>query len=181
NVPPVANNDAGTAKKGTTLVNIDVSANDTDSDGTIDATSILLIEPSDNSKKTTVTIPGEGTYTVNTTTNTVDFVPEVSFTGISTVKYTIKDNDGAESNEATITIIITDPKISLIKTAGTAPAGGYKLNDVITYTFKVKNEGDVALNTVSLTDNLTGVSTPVLTAGTDTGNDGILSVGEEWT
>ncbi|GEM_PF-5285595 len=180
NVPPVANDDAGTAKKGTTLVNINVRANDTDSDGTIDATSILLIDPSDNSKKTTVTIPGKGTYTVNTTTNTVDFVPEATFTGVSTIKYTIKDNNGAESNEATITITITDPKISLVKTAGTTPAGGYKLNDVITYTFKVKNEGDVALNTVSLTDNLAGVSVPVLTAGTDIGNDGILSVAEEW-
>src|SRR5690606_33233476 len=66
----------------------------------------------------------------------------------------IDDDSGTSTtnDDPTETPIAQTGKITLVKTVtGTVPAGGYKLNDVINYTFKVKNEGTVTLSHVSLT------------------------------
>jgi gliding motility-associated-like protein len=112
NQRPVATNDGGTTPAGVPIV-LDVLANDTDADGTIDPTKVLLIDPADNTKKTTVNITGQGTYTVNTTTGKVTFTPLPAFSGaVTPVAYTIKDNFGTESAIALININIASTGIA---------------------------------------------------------------------
>ncbi|WP_371171602.1 DUF7507 domain-containing protein [Aliiroseovarius sp. 2305UL8-7] len=63
--------------------------------------------------------------------------------------------------------------------------GNGQVGETITYTYTVSNEGDLGLDTVTLTETgFTGAGTmptPALVAVSDTGGDGILSVGESWT
>ena len=51
--------------------------------------------------------------------------------------------------------------------------------DVITYTFRVTNEGNVSIDNVVVTDPLVGLSTITGPTG-DTGSDGILGLNEIW-
>ncbi|MCF0054850.1 T9SS type A sorting domain-containing protein [Dyadobacter sp. CY356] len=102
--PPVATDD----NAGTTSVPIAITVltNDTPGSAPIDPTKVMLIDPATNSPSTNVTIPGEGNYTVNTTTGVVTFTPEAGLTTpkTSTIKYTITDTNGQTSNQATITV-----------------------------------------------------------------------------
>ncbi|WP_452222679.1 Ig-like domain-containing protein, partial [Lacinutrix chionoecetis] len=78
-------------------------------DGAIDPATVSFTDPAatdtdgdgDNDE---LVVPGEGTWTVDET-GEVTFTPEPGFTGDPTpVNYTIDDNDGNTSNEATITL-----------------------------------------------------------------------------
>ncbi|MEP4533759.1 MAG: Ig-like domain-containing protein, partial [Cyclobacteriaceae bacterium] len=94
-----------------------VGANDTDVDGTIDASTIILIDPSNPSntgnRLSDLIIAGVGTYAVDISGN-VTFTPESGFTGDASVNYTIDDNEGTTSNSAEIGItVITKPDITL--------------------------------------------------------------------
>ncbi len=51
--------------------------------------------------------------------------------------------------------ITTSPAISIDKTA---PAGSYTVGQTITYSFLVKNEGNVTLHGITVTDPLAGLS-----------------------
>lgn len=94
NDPPVANNDSDTVAEGGN-VTTNVAGNDTDTDGTINLTTIVITQQ-----------PTHGTLTVNTN-GTVKYTHDGSETTTDTYKYTIKDNGGATSNAATVTITIT--------------------------------------------------------------------------
>ena len=101
---PVANNDVSSTDPGVTIT-FDITGNDMDPDGTIDDTSIDL-DPSTPGQQTTITITGEGTYTANND-GTITFVPDPNFIdGTSTITYTVSDNNGNVSNEASITIVV---------------------------------------------------------------------------
>jgi CshA-type fibril repeat protein len=79
-------------------------------------TSVKLCDPSStppqsspNCTLTTLTIAGEGTYTVNTTTGVVTFDPLPTFTGAaSTVNYQVSDSRG-EIAFSTINVTVTPP------------------------------------------------------------------------
>ncbi len=149
---PVANNDGGTTVQNTPVTIPTIGANDTDADGTIDVTTITLIDPNDPTNTgdatTPLVIPGEGTYTVDATGN-VTFTPEPNFVGEANVNYTVEDNTGAVSNEATITI-------------GVSP----------------DNDGDGIPDAVDLDDDNDGIPDTVENNGTDptvdTDGDGTL-------
>ncbi|MFD1628650.1 hypothetical protein ACFSAH_02115, partial [Pseudopedobacter beijingensis] len=91
-----------------------------------------------------------------------------------------KSGTATTNDDPTETPVVQTSKITLVKTASAAPTGGFKLGNVITYTFKVKNEGTVTLSNVSLTDDIVGI-TPVFVAASDIGGDNKLSPDEEWT
>jgi hypothetical protein len=95
NVPPVANHDAA-ATSVNTPVQIGVMANDTDSDGTIDPTSVAV-----------ATAPAHGAAAVNPTTGVITYTPAASFAGPDAFTYTVEDDDGATSNIATVSITVT--------------------------------------------------------------------------
>jgi CshA-type fibril repeat protein len=110
---PVASNDSSTGEYNTTQ-NINVLVNDT-KDGSLSlvASSVKLCgtgQVSPNCTLTTLTVAGEGTYTVNPSTGIVSFTPLPTFAGsVSTpVPYQVKDSFGATSS-ALITPSVSYP------------------------------------------------------------------------
>ena len=104
NNPPVANNDqTGTGKN--TPVTINVLANDTDSDGTINAGTVDLNTSANGIQNTNST--AQGVFTVNSS-GVVTFTPTPDYVGAAALSYTVNDNAGATSNAATITINVND-------------------------------------------------------------------------
>ena len=91
---PVAANDTATSTDDAE-VTINVIANDTDSDGTIDPTSVQIVSQ-----------PGHGT-TSTTSTGSVVYTPAAGYSGSDSFTYTVKDNQGAVSNVATVTLTVT--------------------------------------------------------------------------
>ncbi|MCB9390198.1 MAG: hypothetical protein H6512_11730 [Acidimicrobiia bacterium] len=110
-VPPVAVDDAAVTDPGVP-VGIDVVGNDTDADGSVDPTTVMLIDPvTQEPTSDPVTIPGEGTYEVDPVTGEVTFTPEDGFVGESTVDYVVADDDGNVSDPATITVTVQAPLV----------------------------------------------------------------------
>ena len=96
NVPPTANDDTTEVTRGMTLSNYDIIANDTDSDGTIDATSVVITTGGLTQAGGTVTNNGDGTIT---------YTPKnAGYRGTDAFQYTVNDDDGATSNVATVRI-----------------------------------------------------------------------------
>jgi len=92
-VPPVAVNDSAATPIGTPVV-IDVLINDSDPDGTLNNGTVQVI-----------TNPLHGTITnIDPLTGKVTYQPDPGFNGIDTFVYKVKDNDGLDSNPATVTI-----------------------------------------------------------------------------
>ncbi len=113
NDAPVAVNDAATLAEGASS-DVNVAANDTDVDGTIDLTSIVITQQ-----------PVNGTLVVNAN-GTVTYTHNGSETTSDSFKYTIRDNSGAVSNIATVTLTITpvnDAPVA-VNDAGTLDEGG---------------------------------------------------------
>ncbi len=106
NVPPVAVDDYTEVDQGRT-VNIDIFANDNDSDGTILPETINIVTPPRNGN---VNNPGDGT--VNYRHGGVGFEAD-SFV------YTVEDEDGGLSNEATVEITVFE-----VECAGWVNNGG---------------------------------------------------------
>ena len=102
NDPPVANDDAESVNKGQTI-NIDLATNDTDIDGTVNPATIVITGD-----------PSNGSVTVNAD-GTVDYQHDNSLTSGDSFKYTILDNDGLISNEATVTVTVSNqaPEIDM--------------------------------------------------------------------
>ena len=92
-----------TANAGET-VTIAVLANDY-GENPLDPSSVLIIDPSNGIGDTALVVPGQGTWTVDTTTGDITFTPEVGFTNDPTpIEYTMEDSEGTVSNRATVTI-----------------------------------------------------------------------------
>jgi serine protease AprX len=70
-----------------------VLANDTDSDGTIDPATVTIASPP--SRGGTITVNGDGT---------LSYVPKLRNSASETFKYKVKDNRGAFSNTATVSV-----------------------------------------------------------------------------
>ena len=97
NDPPVANNDDFTSTpvaEGGTLTNLNVLANDTDLDGTLNVTSVLITGNTNG----VATANGDGT---------VDFTHDGSETTLASFTYTVNDDLGATSNVATVSLTVT--------------------------------------------------------------------------
>ena len=79
-----------------TLVVINVVANDTDADGTVDPASVAIVAG-----------PTHGTAVPNGS-GAVTYTPATDFSGPDSFSYTINDNLGAISNPATVTMTVTN-------------------------------------------------------------------------
>ena len=110
NSHPVANDDTDTAVLNTPKV-IDVLANDTDPDGneTINRTSITIVG---NPSKGTATPEASGVVT---------YAPNSGFLGIDSFSYNVKDDQGAISNAATVTVNVqAEGNVDIIDNLNTA-------------------------------------------------------------
>ncbi|NBD31923.1 MAG: DUF1349 domain-containing protein [Cyanobacteria bacterium] len=95
NEAPVANNDSGTVAPASTL-EIDVLANDSDSDGTLVPSSLSITTP-----------PSNGTVSVDSN-GLVSYTHDGSTTTSDSFSYTVNDDDGATSNVATVDLTIAE-------------------------------------------------------------------------
>ena len=95
NYLPIANSDTGTTIENVFTI-INVLANDTDVDGTIDPTTVIVVAQ-----------PTNGMTSVNPTTGAITYTPDLGFKGVDTFYYVVSDNAGATSNMATVTITVT--------------------------------------------------------------------------
>ena len=93
NTAPIAENDNALTQEDSAVV-IDVAANDSDSDGQLDLGSLQLSQPSNG----VVSVKGAGL---------VEYKPNQNFNGVDSFTYTIADNSGVHSNEATVSVEIT--------------------------------------------------------------------------
>lgn len=97
------------------------------------------------------------------------------------------DSPNSNENDPTNTTISSDSceqgtaSISLIKTGALEDLNQDGCQESILYTFTVTNNGDVALDSVVLLDNLFGGEIVGPIAGTDVNEDGVLSPAESWT
>jgi hypothetical protein len=94
NQAPVAVNDSASVVEGGS-VNVAVLSNDTDVEGNIDVTSVVI-----------VTQPANGTVGVNTQTGVVNYVHNGGLSTSDSFTYTFRDTQGAVSNTATVSISI---------------------------------------------------------------------------
>ena len=97
NQSPTANDDVVTIDDGAAVV-IDILANDTDSDGAIDPTSVAIVDQPTQA----------ASFSVNPTTGEVSYTHNNSGTPDS-FTYTVLDNEGAISNVANVTISLNGP------------------------------------------------------------------------
>jgi hypothetical protein len=155
NQPPSASDDSA-ATNVETPVRIDVLANDSDTDGALDPSSLAIGSgPSNGSAG--VADSGRAVIT---------YAPETSFTGTDSFTYTVADDAGATSDPATVTVTVEDAgggdeglTARLPDTSGTAgetatlPVTVDDLTgeDVFSYEFTISYDASVI--------NVTGVST----------------------
>ncbi|WP_157964705.1 tandem-95 repeat protein, partial [Algibacillus agarilyticus] len=90
---PIANNDQYSTLEDTSLT-INPLANDSDIDGSIDETTLLI-----------TTMPSKGTAVVNNDGSIV-YTPNLNANGTDTFTYQVMDNEAGTSEDATITIVI---------------------------------------------------------------------------
>ena len=77
-----------------------------------------LVDPADNVCKSSVTLPGKGTFVLNSN-GTVTFTAVLGFTGTATVQFRVTDGNG-QSAEAPVSVTVTAPAApSVIGGSGT--------------------------------------------------------------
>ena len=164
NTPPTATNDSATTVQDTP-VTINVIANDTDPD------------PDGTINPATVTIDGSplhGTAVANAN-GTVTYTPTAGYTGTDTFVYTVKDNKGAVSNEATVTVTVTpspanQPPTAFIDSITPNPAMS---GETVTFTGH-GTDTDGTVTTYEWTSSIDGV---ISTSATSTLSTATLSPG----
>jgi hypothetical protein len=94
NDAPTAVDDTATLLEDAALT-INVLGNDSDVDGTLQATTVAIVTP-----------PSSGNASVNTTTGSLTYTPSSNFHGNDTLTYRVQDDLGAWSNTATVTLTV---------------------------------------------------------------------------
>ncbi len=101
--PPVVGEDNATGITNSATI-IDVVGNDTPGTYPLDPTTVRIIDPV-NGEVMTMTVPGEGIWSVDPATGEITFTPVSGFVGDPTsIEYTVYDTNGAQSAYATINI-----------------------------------------------------------------------------
>ncbi len=133
NKAPVAVNDGPETVATMGSISIDVLANDTDENGndTIDSTTLEITE--DPTLGSAAIQNGKVLYTASSTA------------GDDTFKYTVKDDKGAVSNEATVTIAVSSTAPSFTSTAPVTATQG------AAYTYNITAEDPTSGDTLTIT------------------------------
>lgn len=134
NDPPVAVDDSALVKRNTATV-IPVLENDFDIDGTLVASSVRIVSQ-----------PAHGTVTV-LANGTVRYQSTGSFSGLDVFTYTVRDNSGAISNEATVSLQVNAAPVAVDDQATTTRDLSKTIN-VLANDFDV--DGSLAPNTVTV-------------------------------
>lgn len=138
--PPTVTNDNLTTNQNTPQ-SINILTNDINHDGTLDPTSVDL-DPNTPGQQTTLTVPGQGTYSVNSS-GILTFTPVSTFYGTATpIEYTVSNSLGLVSPPGTITYTVIP--------AGAPFAANDMLttiqNNSVTYNIAANDTDDVSIN-----------------------------------
>ena len=119
NEPPTAFDDSASTDENTS-VGINVIGNDFDPDGEIDPATIQITQQ-----------PGLGELSVHPSTGIITYTPDSGACGADNFAYTVADNDGATSNEATVTVDVMcdDPPLALDDLYTVVEGGTLEVND----------------------------------------------------
>ena len=98
-VSPIASDDTVETETDQ-AVQINVLANDVDPDGTLDQTTVVLVDGSG---------PDHGTVTIDPDTGAITYTPDSGYLGPDTFSYTVLDDEGYESNVANVNITVLEP------------------------------------------------------------------------
>ena len=98
-----ANDDSASTDENTSI-GIDVTANDVDRDGTVNKKTVVITKN-----------PKKGSVSVHPRTGVVTYTPDPGTCGRDVFEYTIDDDDGATSGEATVTVevLCNDPPLAI--------------------------------------------------------------------
>ena len=99
NVSPIAGNDSASSENDAP-VTVDVLANDAESGGTIDPTSVTIVSQ-----------PSHGSVSV-TQSGSIVYTPVAGYAGSDSFEYSEEDTQGATSNVATVSLSVTAPASS---------------------------------------------------------------------
>ncbi len=102
---PIALNDEYTGIEDTPMTLVGITSNDIDDDGFIDHTTIDL-DPNQPGQQTSI-INAHGTYALTIASGEITFVPALDWSGITSITYTVNDNEGNTSNVAYLYITIS--------------------------------------------------------------------------
>jgi len=103
---PIAQNDTAVVAINKS-VQINVLANDTAAPGdTLDVTSVAI-----------TTAPAHGTATIDSTTGAINYQPASNYSGADSFQYTVRDNFGALSNAASVTVAVQPAPVATNDTA----------------------------------------------------------------
>jgi len=80
-----------------TAITFSAIANDTDVDGTLDATTVAIVSEA-----------GNGSVTIDDTTGDITYTPDANFFGVDSFTYTVADNDGVTGAPATVFVTVND-------------------------------------------------------------------------
>ena len=117
--PPVAVNDSFSVSENTPKV-LNILANDTDQNGTIVPTSVVITTP-----------PAHGTISIDPTTGAVTYTPTNGFLGADSFKYKVSDDAGAVSNIATVSLsVVPAPPIANPDTVSTPENTPITINEL---------------------------------------------------
>jgi len=151
-IPPVAVNDESLGNTPGDAVTIDILIDnivatggtnddvDSDADGSVESESVSLVMPVPSITVTDIsidsdgdvigfTVPDEGTWSVHPVSGAITFTPLSTFNDDPTViEYTIEDNDGNKSNNATVTIDYVPVATDDYSTPGNVPLTAVDVN-----------------------------------------------------
>lgn len=158
---PIANNDTATTSQGQPIT-LNVLANDSDADGTINPTTLQL-----------VTTPTHGTVSRNPD-HTFTYTPNNGFVGTDSFTYTIQDNDGLTSLPAVVTLNVTNlpPQIDDIDIESSITEGTKTTlsaiatdpgNDILTYTWNLSDGTNLTGQQIEHTFADNGIYTATIT------------------
>lgn len=118
---PVAKNDSGNGPNGNAIT-VNVLANDKDGD-TVNPTTVQIVGTANPGDP--LVVPGQGTWSVNTTTGAITFTPANGMTGNPTaINYTVKDDEGNVSNTAEVSVSYAPLPVTLISFDATETTEG---------------------------------------------------------
>jgi gliding motility-associated-like protein len=157
---PIAVADAGNTNEDN-AVTLNVLTNDSDPDGTLDATTVDLDISTAGIQNTRTT--ASGTYSVDGSGN-VAYTPTANFNGVATVQYTVRDNAGGTSNAATLTITVNpvnDLPVAANDAASTDEGDPVAFNVVSNDT----DDGSINATTVDLNTSAGGIQSTITVPG----------------
>ncbi|GAA0825714.1 hypothetical protein GCM10009112_02170 [Marinomonas arenicola] len=150
-------------------ITIDVLANDTDVDGTIDPTSVVI-----------TTQPEHGTVSVNSETGKVTYTPNEHYNGNDSFEYTVEDNNGLVSNPATVSLTVNSvddaPVITLNDESVTVSEKGLEdsttgiTSSTGTFTVSDADGDDLSVSLAAPTETYTSGGVALVWALTDSGD-----------